>query len=134
MNNINTAKKNQDDNIEQKDCCDLFLLHLEVDEMKSLQTNMPSEDVLANLSDFFKVFGDETRLKILHLLLLKELCVCDIAKTLDMTDSAISHQLRVLKANRLAKSRREGKSIFYSLDDEHIKTLLTQGLEHISHN
>ncbi len=119
-------------NINDKECCGL--LHLTLSEMENLQAEIPKEDIFTSLSVFFKVFGDETRLKTLHLLSLKELCVCDIAKTLDATDSAISHQLRVLKANRLVKSRREGKSIFYSLDDEHIKTLITQGLEHISHN
>ncbi len=121
------------DNVECKDeeCCNL--LHLNLNEMKTLKEAIPNDIALANLSDLFKIFGDGTRIKILYTLGEMELCVCDLAYTLGMSDSAISHQLRVLKANRLVKSRREGKSMFYSLDDEHVKSILTQGFEHVNH-
>lgn len=92
---------------------------------------MPAEDDLDDLADFFKIFGDTTRIKILYVLLCSEMCVCDLAQILNMTQSAISHQLRVLKQMDLVKSRREGKTIFYSLADGHITTILSQGLDHI---
>ena len=80
---------------------------------------------------FYKVFGDFTRIRILCILLRGEMCVCDLAQTLDMTQSAISHQLRVLKQVKLVTSRREGKTVFYSLADRHIRTIINQGMEHI---
>ena len=80
---------------------------------------------------FFRVFGDSTRIRILYVLFESELCVCDIAQLLNMTQSAISHQLRILKQNRLVKSRREGKSVYYSLADGHVRTIIDQGMEHI---
>ena len=86
---------------------------------------------MLELSGFFKVFGDATRIKILCILLQSEMCVCDLAQTLNMTQSAISHQLRMLKQMKLVKSRREGKTVFYSLADGHIKTIVNQGMEHI---
>ena len=92
---------------------------------------MPAEDDLDDLADFFKIFGDTTRIKMLYVLLCSEMCVCDLAQILNMTQSAISHQLRVLKQMDLVKSRREGKTIFYSLADGHITTILSQGLDHI---
>ena len=92
---------------------------------------MPAEDDLDDLADFFKIFGDTTRIKKLYVLLCSEMCVCDLAQILNMTQSAISHQLRVLKQMDLVKSRREGKTIFYSLADGHITTILSQGLDHI---
>lgn len=96
--------------------------------------NVPKLDSehLSQMADLFKVFGDFTRLRILYTLSAGELCVCDIADTLSMTQSAISHQLRVLKEKRLVKARREGKTIFYSLADSHVATILSQGLDHIS--
>ena len=93
--------------------------------------NMLSEDNLFSLADLFKVFGDPTRLRILHALSNQELCVCDIAEALDMTQSAISHQLRVLKQSHLVKYRRDGKTIYYSLADSHVHTILAQGMEHV---
>ena len=84
-----------------------------------------------DLAEVFKVFGDSTRIKILYVLFEAELCVCDIAQLLNMTQSAISHQLRILKQNRLVKNRRDGKSVFYSLADGHVKTIISQGMEHI---
>lgn len=92
---------------------------------------MPEEEKLQQLADFFKVFGDVTRIRILHVLKQSEMCVCDLALTLDMTQSAISHQLRFLKQMALVKNRREGKTIFYSLADDHIETILRMGTEHI---
>lgn len=93
---------------------------------------MPQEDALFALADLYKVFGDSTRLRILYVLYETELCVCDIAETCGMTVSAISHQLRVLKQSRLVKHRKEGKSVFYSLSDDHVHAILAQGMEHIN--
>lgn len=93
--------------------------------------DLPGEDNLYRLADLFKVFGDPTRIRILYALACQELCVCDIAKTLQMTQSAISHQLRVLKQMHLVKYRREGKTIYYSLADSHVQIMLAQGLEHV---
>lgn len=90
-----------------------------------------NETELYDLAEFFKVFGDSTRIKILFVLFEAEMSVGDIATALDMTQSAISHQLKILKTSKLVKSRRDGKSIFYSLADEHVKTIFAQGLEHI---
>lgn len=98
---------------------------------KKVKDSMPPEEELQDLADFFKVFGDPTRLKILYVLLCSEMCVFDIAQMLGMTQSAISHQLRVLKQMDLVKNRREGKIIFYSLADSHIENILSQGLVHI---
>lgn len=98
---------------------------------KQVNESMPPEEEMQDLADFFKVFGDATRLKILYALLNSEMCVLDIAKLLGMTQSAISHQLRVLKQMDLVKNRREGKIIFYSLADSHIVTILSQGIDHI---
>lgn len=92
---------------------------------------MPGDEKICDLADFFKVFADSTRIKILYVLLCSELCVCDLAETLHMTQSAISHQLRMLKQMALVKNRRDGKTVYYSLSDGHIATILSQGLEHI---
>ena len=92
---------------------------------------LPDEDSLFDLAELFKVFGDSTRIRILFVLFEAEVCVCDLAKALNMTQSAISHQLRILKNSKLVKSRREGKSIFYSLADGHVSTIIAQGREHI---
>ena len=95
------------------------------------KTEMMNEKELTELAELFKVFGDSSRIKILYALFEKELGVGDIADTIDMTISAVSHQLRILKQNHLVKSRRDGKSIFYSLDDEHVYKILAMGKEHI---
>lgn len=92
---------------------------------------VPDEEVLYRLADFFKVFGDPTRIRILYALSAGELCVCDIAQLLGMTQSAISHQLRVLKQMALVKFRRDGKTVYYSLADSHVATILSQGLDHV---
>ena len=93
---------------------------------------MPSEEELSNLADLFKVFGDSTRIRILCVLFKEEVSVGDLAESLHMTQSAISHQLKILKQSRLVKSRREGKSIYYSLADAHVSSILSQGTEHIN--
>lgn len=92
---------------------------------------MPDEDTLIDLAEFYKVFADSTRVKILYALIDRELCVCDIWQSLELTQSAVSHQLRILKQMRLVKYRREGKTIYYSLTDGHIQSILNQGLEHV---
>ncbi len=105
--------------------------HVHEDIVASVLEKLPEEELLYDLAELFKVFGDSTRVKILYVLLESEMCVCDIAQLLNMTQSAISHQLRVLKTNQLVKYRREGKTVFYSLADAHVHTILSQGLEHI---
>jgi ArsR family transcriptional regulator len=102
--------------------------YLEVYMVETIQ----NEKTLFELADLFKIFGDTTRIKILFALRESELCVSDIAARLGMTQSAISHQLRVLKTNKLAKFRREGKTLFYSLADSHVESILHQGMEHVS--
>ncbi len=99
--------------------------------MKKIDEQLPPDEELRDLAEFFKVFGDATRLKILNVLLCSELCVQDIAKAVGMSESAVSHQLRVLKQMDLVKNRREGKTIFYSPADSHIITILSTGIEHI---
>ncbi|MBE5923279.1 MAG: helix-turn-helix transcriptional regulator [Lachnospiraceae bacterium] len=101
------------------------------DLVKLVGDTMPEETELYDLAELFKVFGDSTRIRILFVLLQAEVCVCDLAEVLNMNQSAISHQLRILKQNKLVKARREGKSIFYSLADEHVKTIIAMGQEHI---
>jgi len=95
---------------------------------------MPKEEHLYDLAELFKVFGDTTRIKILYALFASEMCVCDIAALINMTQSAVSHQLRVLKQARLVKYRKEGKVVYYSLDDDHIKQIFDQGYMHITEN
>ena len=92
---------------------------------------MPPDESLYDLAELFKIFGDSTRIKILYALYESELCVCDIAKLMDVTQSAVSHQLRVLKNSKLVKFRREGKTVYYSLADDHVTRILSQGMEHI---
>lgn len=109
--------------------CEAADVHMEA--VDAVLEHMPEDEVLYDLAELYKVFGDCTRIKILYVLFESELCVCDIARLTNMSQSAISHQLRVLKANRLVKYRREGKTVFYSLADGHVKTIIYQGLEHI---
>ena len=115
--------------IVQIECCDCYDIH--EDLLKIVNDTMPEETELYDLAELFKVFGDSTRIRILFVLFEAEVCVCDLAKVLNMTQSAISHQLRILKANKLVNSRREGKSVFYSLADGHVRTIIAQGREHI---
>lgn len=114
---------------EQIECCDCNEIY--EDLLKIVNDTMPEETELYDLAELFKVFGDSTRIRILFVLFEAEVCVCDLAKVLNMTQSAISHQLRILKANKLVNSRREGKSVFYSLADGHVRTIIAQGREHI---
>ena len=100
-------------------------------ELQSIRDAMPDEDILFDLAELFKIFGDSTRIKILFALLGQELAVGDLAEVLDMTQSAISHQLRILKTNGLVRFRREGKSLIYALSDDHVSKILNMGLEHI---
>ena len=109
--------------------CDYIHVHPEI--VESVYLRMPDEEILYDLAELFKIFGDSTRVKILFVLLESEMCVCDIAQLLNMTQSAISHQLRILKQSRLVKFRREGKTIFYSLLDDHVCSILSQGLDHL---
>ena len=111
------------------ECCETFQTHEEL--LKLVNQQMPDEDELYDLAELFKVFGDSTRIRILYVLFEAEVCVCDLAETLNMTQSAISHQLKILKQSRLVKGRREGKSVFYSLADSHVRTMIDQGREHI---
>ncbi|SFB68432.1 ArsR/SmtB family transcription factor [Butyrivibrio sp. YAB3001] len=109
--------------------CDEFHVHSEV--VLKVHKQLPSDDELYDLAELFKVFGDSTRIKILFALFEQEMCVCDIAESLNMTQSAISHQLKILKQSKLVGNKREGKSIIYYLADDHVRTIIDQGLNHI---
>lgn len=111
--------------------CDCNIIHRDV--VDRVSKTMPREETLYDLAELFKVFGDSTRIKILCALQQQEMCVCDIAALLGMTQSAISHQLRILKQARLVKYRRDGKVVYYSLDDEHVSNIFAQGFAHVSH-
>lgn len=110
------------------DCCDFSCTH----DAIIGQIRMPDEDTLYDLAELFRIFGDSTRIRILYALFESEMCVCDIAALLGMTQSAISHQLKVLKQSRLIRGRREGKTVFYSLADDHVRTIIDQGVEHVA--
>lgn len=107
-------------------------IHVHKDLVKKVEESMPVTEELFDLAELFKIFGDTTRIKILYVLFESEMCVCDLAQILNMTVSAISHQLRILKQARLVKFRKEGKSVFYSLADDHIKKIIDNGIEHIN--
>lgn len=110
-------------------CCDSVCVHEEL--LRKVTAQMPKEEELYDLAELFKVFGDSTRIRILFVLFEAEVCVCDLAEALQMTQSAVSHQLKILKQAKLVKNRRAGKSIFYSLADDHVRAIIGQGLEHI---
>jgi ArsR family transcriptional regulator len=110
-------------------CCDEKEVH--EDKVRFVNENMPAEDALYDLAELFKAFGDTTRIRILFALFEADICVCDLAASLGMTQSAISHQLRLLKQARLVNGRREGKQIVYFLADEHVRTIIQQGMDHI---
>ena len=110
--------------------CGYLCVHEEL--VAQVQSALPDDDTLSRLTDLFKAFADGTRIRILYVLFEAEVCVCDLARLLGMTQSAVSHQLRILKQARLIKSRRDGKTVFYSLADDQVATLLRQGTEHIS--
>ena len=98
---------------------------------EDIKDKMPDESELYELADLFKVFGDSTRIRILFVLFESEVCVCDLAEALNMNQSAVSHQLRILKQAKLVTGRREGKSVFYALADDHVRSIIDQGREHI---
>ena len=108
-----------------EDCCEC------VSEGRAIAESMPDEELLYDLADLFKVFGDSTRARIICALSISELCVCDLSALLDMSQSAVSHQLRTLKQARIVKNRRSGKVVYYSLDDEHIKELFSVAFDHV---
>ncbi len=105
--------------------------HVHEDTIKKISDLMPDEDSLFDLAELYKIFGDSTRIKILYALFEAEMCVCDIATLIGMSMSAVSHQLRILKQARLVQYRRDGKTVFYSLADDHVRSILGQGMEHI---
>lgn len=111
--------------------CSCTIIHDDV--VDKVRVSMPGDDEMYILSELYKSLGDQTRLKILFALASNDMCVCDIAALLDMSQSAISHQLRVLRAARLVKHTRQGKVVYYSLDDNHVNEIFKQGLEHVAH-
>ena len=127
----NNIKKGTGERMEERkdEICEGCEVH--EDLLKIVNETLPEETELYDLAELFKIFGDSTRIRILFVLFEAEVCVCDLAKVLNMTQSAISHQLRILKQNKLVKNRREGKSIFYSLADAHVRTIINQGRDHI---
>lgn len=124
--NDKAEKIDVDDTIE---ACQAHIVHQNLVD-KAIK-DKPSDEMIDDLSNLFKVLGDQTRIKIIYSLIENEVCVCDIAETISMTQSAVSHQLRVLKQARLVKFRKEGKTVFYSLDDEHVNKIFDFGLSHI---
>ena len=112
------------------ECCEESRIH--GDLVQSVREKLPDETRMQDLAELFKIFGDTTRIRILFVLFEEEVCVCDLAETLGMTQSAISHQLKLLKQSGLVKARRHGKSVFYSLADGHVRTIIAQGWEHIT--
>lgn len=108
--------------------CDCNVIHEGV--VNYVKENMPRPESMDKLTNFFKIMGDSTRMHILYALVHHEMCVCDLAVVVNVTKSAMSHQLRTLKYAHLVKSRREGKNVFYSLDDEHIESIIRMGMEH----
>ena len=111
-------------------CCDC--IHAHTDTLDKVMKTIPKDETLCDLAELYKVFGDSTRIKILYVLYKSELCVCDIASLLNMTISAISHQLKILKTANLVKSRKSGRTVFYSLSDNHVSMIISQGMEHIN--
>lgn len=109
--------------------CEITIIHEDV--VKKVKKIMPEDDEIYDLAEFFKVFADSTRMKIIYALIENELCVCDLANIVNTTQSAISHQLKILRQSKLVKFRKEGKVVYYSLDDEHISQIVKKGREHI---
>ncbi len=107
-------------------------LHIHEDAVKRVEDTLPDTEQLFDLAELFKIFGDSTRIKILYILFEEEMCVCDMALLLNLSQSAISHQLRILKQARLVKYRKSGKTVFYSLADDHIQKIIGNGMDHIN--
>ncbi len=118
------------DNHYEVEVCEVKQIHGE--NVETAKTQMPDEKILTQMADFFKMLGDTTRIRIIYALQAGELCVCDLAAVLNMTSTAVSHQLRLLKQTDLVRSRREGKAVYYSLADEHVELIAAQGFEHIT--
>ena len=112
-----------------EEICEINMIH--EDTVNNVKNMMPEDGLIYDIAELFKVFGDSTRIRILFVLFEAEVCVCDLAEALNMTQSAISHQLRILKQSKLVTSRRDGKQVFYSLADGHVRTIIAQGREHI---
>ena len=110
--------------------CKVFFIH--EDTIKKVRKEIPGEELLFDLADFFKIFGDTTRIRILSALFITEMCVCDLSEILGVSQSAMSHQLKILRQAGLVKFRKEGKSVFYSLKDEHVKQIIDTGISHIT--
>lgn len=115
--------------VESAESCDVF--HIELEKVGLLRRVLLEPESVTLLAETFRLLGDRTRVRILDALSRAELCVCDIARLLGLTESAVSHQLRLLRGGRLVRSRREGRMVFYALDDQHIVRLFAQGLEHV---
>lgn len=113
----------------EEDLCEITVIHEET--VKKVKNIIPEDDIIYDLAEFFKVFADSTRMKIIYALMENELCVCDIANIVGTTQSAISHQLRILKQSKLVKYKKEGKVVYYSLDDDHIAQIVKKGREHV---
>ena len=112
------------------DVKDEFLV-IHEDVVKKVKSELPPDEILYDLAELFKVFGDTTRIRILYALFESELCVNDMAQLLGLSQTAVSHQLRVLKNNKLVRFRKEGKIVFYSLDDDHVRSIIEMGMEHV---
>lgn len=121
---------NQENKFEEIEVCEHEHSHGEI--IEKVGKEMPSEDLIYDVAELFKVFGDSTRTKILTALFESEMCVCDIGRLLNMTKSAISHQLRILRQNKLVKARKSGKEVFYSLADNHVKIIFKMAIDHVS--
>jgi len=128
MNSYSYKQNIQGGNMEEE-MCEITVIH--EDTVKKVKEKMPEDGLIYDLAELFKVFADSTRMKIIYALMENELCVCDIANIVQTTQSAISHQLRILKQSKLVKYRKEGKVVYYSLDDEHISQIVMKGREHI---
>ena len=128
MNN-KTNNLNQETNVKDELVCENNVIH--EGAVKTVLSTMPDEDVLYDVAELFKIFGDSTRIRILSALSVSELCVCDICAVLNMTKSAVSHQLRILRQAKLVKNKRNGKEIYYSLDDDHVSSIMDLALDHI---
>jgi ArsR family transcriptional regulator len=115
---------------EERECCEIQRIHYE--NLNQIIKKLPEESLLIRVADLFRIFGDPTRLKILSLLALSECCVCDLAYGINLSQSAVSHQLRILRQARLVKYRKDGKEVFYSLDDDHVASIFKLGLDHTS--
>ena len=126
MVNGNNKEKNASDTAVRK------YAHAHPDPVSEVKEKMADENTLFDLAELFKIFGDSTRIKILYTLSISEMCVCDIAQSLNMTVSAVSHQLSILRRSKLVGTRREGKTVFYFLADEHVELILAQGYEHVT--